>query len=167
MVKAKKATRKLKPILVEKPTRVTRKFTKAERKEHDRIAALAEEEFPPKPVSAARIAMAQLRNARQLADVSLTELSKRTGMAKANLSRLENHCENVNVATLEKYAAAVDCKIVIAVQADREKYDTEWIGVIHVDGGKAAKARIVGITADQAKEAVKKKPVKKKRVAKR
>ena len=151
--KTKAKTKKGPPskVLAKNATRVTKKFTKAERAEHDRIAAQAEEEFSAKPVSAAKIAVAKLRTARQLGNISLAELAKRTGMAKPSLSRLENHCENVTLATLEKYAEGVGCEIDLIL--------------ISINSDKPVRE----ITSAQAKKAVKKKPTKKKkkRVAKR
>jgi len=153
MAKTKTKITKTRPTdkrLAPNAKRVTKKFTKAERAERDRVATLAEEEFSPRPVSAAKIALAKLRTARQLADISLTELSRRTGMAKPSLSRLENHCENVTLAVLEKYAAGVGCSIEVSIN-------------------RATPVKARTIKARQMKKAVKEAtPVKKtKRVAKR
>lgn len=102
--------------LAAKPKRVKRKFTAAQRAEHKRIRQQVEAEIPPKPVSAARVALAKLRNLRQQANVSLAELSRRTGITKSNLSRLENSGDNAKVQTLERYAEALGVTLVIDVK---------------------------------------------------
>ncbi|MBI2480960.1 MAG: helix-turn-helix transcriptional regulator [Planctomycetia bacterium] len=99
-----------------KLTRVKHKFSAADRARHARIREQVEAEFPPKPVSAARVALAKLRNLRRQADVSLAEMARRTGMTKANLSRLENSADNAKVETLERYAEALGVKLVIDVK---------------------------------------------------
>jgi len=107
------------PKLAETPTRIQRKFTAAERARHARIREAVEAEIPPKPVSAARVALAKLRNLRRKANVSLAELSRRTGMTKTNLSRLENNGDNAKVHTLERYAEALGVELVIDVKQRR------------------------------------------------
>jgi DNA-binding Xre family transcriptional regulator len=98
------------------PTRVRRKFSASERAQHTRIQEQVEAEILPKPVSAARVALAKLRNLRRQADVSLAELSRRTGITKSNLSRLENSGDNAKVQTLERYAEALGVTLVIDVK---------------------------------------------------
>ena len=104
------------PKLTATPARVKRKFSASERARHARIREQVEAEIPPKPVSAARIALAKLRTLRRQADVSLAELSRRTGMTKANLSRLEHGGDNAKVQTLERYAEALGVTLVIDVK---------------------------------------------------
>lgn len=113
MTKAKPlASRKL----AKAPTRIKRELSATDRARHNRIREEVEAEIPPQPVSAARVALAKLRNLRKQADVSLTELARRTGMTKANLSRLENSADNAKVETLERYAEALGVKLVIEVK---------------------------------------------------
>lgn len=113
MAKKKQSTRRK---LAANPKRVQRKFSASQRAEHARIREQAEAEIPPKPASAARLALAKLRNLRRQADVSLAELSRRTGITKSNLSRLENSSDNAKVQTLERYAEALGVTLVIDVK---------------------------------------------------
>ncbi|MEO8496562.1 MAG: helix-turn-helix transcriptional regulator [Planctomycetota bacterium] len=95
--------------------RVARKVSPEKRRELDKVIELVEREVPPKPVSAARVALAQLRNARQQRGLTLEQLAKATGMTKTNLSRLETGSENVTVKTLERYAEGLGGKLQISV----------------------------------------------------
>ena len=54
----------------------------------------------------------RLRDAREAAGVSLSELESRTGILKSALSRLENSkAPNPTLATLQKYANAIGMQI--------------------------------------------------------
>jgi DNA-binding Xre family transcriptional regulator len=101
--------------LAKNAERITRKVSAAKRRELDEVIELVENEVPPKPVSAARIALAKLRNARQQRGLTLEQLAKATGMTKTNLSRLETGSENVTVKTLERYAEGLGAKLQISV----------------------------------------------------
>lgn len=105
--------------LTENPTHITRKFSTSQQANYDQIREQVEEEIKPKPVSVARIALAKLRNVRRKANVSLTELARRTGMTKTNLSRLENSGDNVTLKTLERYAHALNVELVVEVKRPR------------------------------------------------
>lgn len=98
------------------PTRIQRGFSAVEQASHIRAREQVEAEIPPAPVSAARVALAKLRNLRCQADVSLAELSRRTGMTTANLTRLENSGDNATVQTLERYAEALGVTLVIELK---------------------------------------------------
>ena len=59
----------------------------------------------------------QLRQAREAAGVSLAEMESRTGICKSALSRLENsQSPNPTLAYLQKYAAAIDCRLTFSVK---------------------------------------------------
>ncbi len=56
--------------------------------------------------------VATLREARETAGVSLSEMEKRTGIRKSALSRLENSASpNPTLVTLNRYAAAIGMKL--------------------------------------------------------
>jgi len=60
-------------------------------------------------------AIHRLRQARELAGLSLAALAKRTGMDKAALSRLENGKQpNPTFATLSRYAAALGKQVCLS-----------------------------------------------------
>ena len=63
----------------------------------------------------------QLREAREAAGVSLAEMESRTGICKSALSRLENsQAPNPTLAYLQRYAAAIGCRLVLSVTPDGE-----------------------------------------------
>jgi DNA-binding Xre family transcriptional regulator len=101
--------------LAKNATRITRKVSATKRRELDEVIELVENEVPPQPVSAARVALAKLRNARQQRGLTLEQLAKATGMTKTNLSRLETGSENVTVKTLERYAEGLGARLQISV----------------------------------------------------
>ena len=99
-------------------TRVSRNrlMTTDEATAYRKMREVDERDMPPKPVSLARKILARLRNAREDAGISLSELEQRTGIAKSNLSRLEKSGDNATLETLERYADAVGCALVIDVK---------------------------------------------------
>lgn len=99
--------------LAKNAERVTRKVSATKRRELDEVIELVKNEIPPKPVSAARVALAKLRNARQQRGLTLEQLAKATGITKTNLSRLETGSENATVKTLERYAEGLGAKLQI------------------------------------------------------
>ena len=59
---------------------------------------------------------AQLRTARQRAGLSLAEVSKRSGLDRAAISRLENGMrDNPTLATLGRYAHALGLRILVSL----------------------------------------------------
>ncbi|MBP86988.1 MAG: hypothetical protein CMJ64_09775 [Planctomycetaceae bacterium] len=94
---------------------ITKKLTAVDKKRRNEIAAAVEKEIPPKPVSAARVALAKLKDARKMAAISLDQLAERTGMSKPNLSRIENGSGNVTVQTLERYAKGIGAQLQISI----------------------------------------------------
>jgi ribosome-binding protein aMBF1 (putative translation factor) len=84
----------------------------------DNIAAA--KMIAPKVVEACAEAVAiiqQLREAREAVGISLSELAARTGILKSALSRLENSkAPNPTLAYLQRYASAIDSRIVIALE---------------------------------------------------
>ncbi len=101
--------------LAKNAERITRKVSAAKRRQLDAVIELVENEVPPQPVSAARVALAKLRNVRQQRGLTLEQLAKATGMTKTNLSRLETGSENVTVKTLERYAQGLGAKLQISL----------------------------------------------------
>lgn len=101
-----------------KLNRIIRRATAAEKRRHKQVREKTDAEFAPrrKPVSASRVILAKLRSQRELKGLSLEDVAKRTGMARSNLCRLEQHGENVKLDTLQRYAAALDCELVIEVR---------------------------------------------------
>src|SRR4051812_13780436 len=64
-----------------------------------------------------RAALAALKQAREAAGLSLADVSERSGIDKAALSRLENGVhDNPTVETLLRYAAAVGKKLTWSLQ---------------------------------------------------
>jgi hypothetical protein len=47
--------------------------------------------------------------------------SRPIGMARSNLCRLEQNGENVQLETRQRYAAAIDCELMIEVRAAKTK----------------------------------------------
>ena len=103
--------------------RIIRPSTAAEKRRHRQIREKTDEEFARrrKPVSASRVILAKLRSQRELKGLSLADVAKRTGMARSNLCRLEQNGENVKLETLQRYAAAIDCELVVEVRESRAK----------------------------------------------
>jgi len=114
-----------------KPSKQYSKMDAAQRKAYDQVladeeAARADNEAAAKPVAErlrherGLIAMlvAELKAARVEAGVSLSELEKRTGIRKSALSRLENaKAPNPTLATLLRYAAAIDHRLSCQIEA--------------------------------------------------
>ena len=58
---------------------------------------------------------ALLRLEREKAGLTQDELARRMHTRKSAISRIENHAENIGLATLEKYAAALGKRVHISV----------------------------------------------------
>jgi len=56
-----------------------------------------------------------LRRVREEARLTQDELANRMNTRKSAISRIENHAENINIATLQRYAAALGKRIHISV----------------------------------------------------
>ena len=65
------------------------------------------------------IFLKRLRELREAAGLSLTDVSERTGMDKGFLSRLETGQGNPTVTTLARYAAVLGMRVVFGVEDDR------------------------------------------------
>jgi DNA-binding phage protein len=98
--------------------RIIRPSTAAERRRHEQIRQQTDEEFASrrKPVSAARAILAKLRSRRELKGLSLADVAKRAGMARSNLCRLEQNGDNAKLETLQRYATALNCELVVEVR---------------------------------------------------
>jgi DNA-binding Xre family transcriptional regulator len=109
--------------------RIYRRMTAKELEEHKKIRELIEKE-KPEIVAMGRRLLAQadrlretvrrLKAEREAQGITLQELGERTGIGKANLSRLENSRNpNPTVGTLARYAEALGKDLVITL--DRAK----------------------------------------------
>jgi DNA-binding Xre family transcriptional regulator len=87
--------------------------TPEHRAEEERVRELVREEFPPAKVHAAEddalvSALAELRRERERQGLSLTDLSERTGIDRATISKLETgKVPNPTLETLTRYARAL------------------------------------------------------------
>ena len=104
-----------------KLNRIIRRSTPAEKRRYRRIREETDKEFASrrKPVSTSRVILAKLRSQRELKGLSLAEVAKRAGMARSNLCRLEQNTDNVKLETLERYASALDCELVVEIRESR------------------------------------------------
>jgi len=104
-----------------KLNRIIRRSTPTEKRRHNQIRQKTDEEFASrrKPVSASRVILAKLRSQRELKGLSLADVAKRAGMARSNLCRLERNGDNVKLETLQRYAAALDCELVVEIRESR------------------------------------------------
>ena len=103
--------------------RIMRRSTAAEKRRHSQIRAKTDKEFASrrKPVSATRVILAKLRSQRELKGLTLAEVAKRAGMARSNLCRLERNGDNVKLETLQRYASALVCELVVEIRESRTK----------------------------------------------
>lgn len=83
--------------------------TPGARAEEGRVRGLIEAEFPP----AGFEALAALRLERERQDLSLADLSARTGIDPTALSRLERGRGNPTLATLERVAGALGQRVAL------------------------------------------------------
>jgi DNA-binding Xre family transcriptional regulator len=106
-----------------KLNRIIRRSTPAEKRRGRRIREKTDKEFASrrKAVSATRVLLAKLRSQRELKGLSLAEVAKRAGMARSNLCRLEKNGENVKLETLQRYASALDCELLVEIREPRRK----------------------------------------------
>jgi ribosome-binding protein aMBF1 (putative translation factor) len=56
-----------------------------------------------------------LRNAREKAGLTQEDLARRMHTHKSAISRIERHAENITLATLERYAAALGKRMHISI----------------------------------------------------
>jgi DNA-binding phage protein len=111
--------------------RLYRKMTARELKEHKGIRAEIEREKPELQAlgrqliarqNCLRKALAALKAAREAKGLSLEEIGEKSGIGKANLSRLENSRNpNPKIDTLARYAEAIGLDLVITVRAAARK----------------------------------------------
>jgi predicted transcriptional regulator len=91
-------------------------------KERPSLRELVESGDAPEPISMRlyielRLALNDLKKAREAAGLSLADVAERSGIDKAALSRLENGVhDNPTVDTLMRYAAALGKKLVWTLQ---------------------------------------------------
>ncbi len=108
--------------LAEDAARVVGRLSDDKRAELARVAAQAEEERRPRMKKAipARVALAKLKLARLREGLSLGEVSARTGIERGNLSRLENHVDNVELNTLVRLADALGYDVLVELKKRSE-----------------------------------------------
>lgn len=92
-----------------------RKLTSREATQYDKIREQIEEEIPPAKTNIVRDTIARLRSIREQQGITLADMQSRTGMTRANLSKLENESRSVHLRTLERYARALGCRLEISV----------------------------------------------------
>ena len=110
--------------------RVIRKGTPKEDRQTDLAAAEEEAAIPANRELIARAddsretlnaAVAALRQAREDAGLSLADVQERSGITRGNLSRIENlKGPRPTLATLERLAKAVGCRIELKVVASED-----------------------------------------------
>ena len=106
----------------QKLERIFRESTPAEIKRHNKIIKEVKKTLggrirKPNPT---RVALVKLKAQRMLQGLSLADMEERTGMARANISKLENHAENAKLSTLQAYANALGLELVIGVQTRKK-----------------------------------------------
>jgi len=114
-----------------KNKRTIKKLTPAQSREYDALMKQVEEDRPALKAWAKsgfafdrklRDLMEALKAARQEQQVSLAELARRTGIAKGNLSSLENDAHaNPTLETILRYAEAIDTQVKINLIRTRRK----------------------------------------------
>jgi transcriptional regulator with XRE-family HTH domain len=62
------------------------------------------------------VVLAKLRSKRELMGYSLADVAKRTGMTRSNLCRLEQNGDSAKLDTLQRYAAALGCELIVEVR---------------------------------------------------
>jgi ParB-like chromosome segregation protein Spo0J len=111
----------------ERGKRIYRKATNEERERHAKIREQIEDELPDikrrarqrlallkKEGTPLRQVLAALRAERERQGLSLADVTARTGIDRAALSRLENNEDaNPTLATLERYAEAVGKQMIV------------------------------------------------------
>ena len=105
--------------------RINRPATAAERKRHQQIREQIEKEKPEltelgRKIKAEHVRLKEtlkaLRETRQAMGITLDELAERSGIAKPNLSRLENNPNpNPTIETLNRYAEALGKELLITI----------------------------------------------------
>lgn len=90
-----------------------RRLTKDEAQAASAIRKAVMKEFPLVTMNVVQQVVRKLRELREELGLSLADMEERTGMTRANLSRLENEARNVEVRTLERYARGLGCRIEI------------------------------------------------------
>ena len=102
-----------------------RKLTAEEAARYRKIRQQVMEEIPPARTNIVREAIEKLRQLRQEQGLSLADLEEQTGMTRANLCRLENEGQNVQLRTLERYARALGCRLEIGLVPHAEAHREE------------------------------------------
>ncbi len=100
---AKKSTRIVGRLSDEKRNELAKVIKQVEREQSDRI----------KKPSPGRVALAKLKVARMREGLSLADVSRKAGIERGNISKLENNVENVKLNTLVRLADALGYDVVI------------------------------------------------------
>jgi DNA-binding phage protein len=109
--------------------RISRKATPAEQRRHGDIREQVAADLPAlkeRALTAVRQAerlrgvLGALRTRRQAMGISLSELSERSGIDRARLSRLENEQGNPTIQTLTRIADALDAELCVTVESKRK-----------------------------------------------
>jgi len=62
-----------------------------------------------------------LQAAREQARMTQQQVAERLGTRKSAISRMENHAEDIRLSTLQRYAAAVGCDLVLELRPAAEE----------------------------------------------
>ena len=90
-------------------------LTDEEKTRYGKIREQVRQEFPPKQYDPVRDTIRKLRAIREEQGLSLSDIEARTKMARSALCKLENEARGVTVRTLERYARALGCRLLIEV----------------------------------------------------
>jgi HTH-type transcriptional regulator/antitoxin HipB len=64
---------------------------------------------------------ALLKSAREQAGMTQQQVAEKLGTRKSAISRMENHAADIRLSTLQRYAEAVGCHLVLELQPDAEQ----------------------------------------------
>jgi len=101
--------------LANQATRVVGRLSDEKRTELAEVAEQVEEELRDriKQPSPTRVALAKLKVARVREGLSLADVSQKTGIARGNISKLENNADNIEIDTLVRLADALGYDVVV------------------------------------------------------
>ena len=102
---------------------IRRRMTEEERVETAKVRAQVEAELGDriKKPSPARVALAKLQLVRERQGLSLTDVAKRTGMARSNISALLSNADNVEINTLARLAEALECDVIVDIKKRKNR----------------------------------------------
>ena len=101
--------------LAKESTRIVGRLPDEKRAELAKVIQQIESEQDAriKKPSLGRVALAKLKGARMREGLSLADVSRKAGVERGNISRLENNVENVELSTLVRLADALGYDLVV------------------------------------------------------